>query len=184
MANDAGFYQNRELSWLKFNERILDEADSKTTPLCERLSFLSIFQSNLDEFYMVRVGSLYDRMLLDPTIKDNKTGLDSLEQIEAVMAETVKLYKKRDRIYKKVMDIVKENGICICMFDDLKDEEKEYIKHYFRTEIKPILSPMIVANDQPFPFMTNKENGGEKDEKAGEKELYKTGLRAVLCKPM
>ncbi|MCR4961607.1 MAG: polyphosphate kinase 1 [Lachnospiraceae bacterium] len=155
--NGEKYYQNREMSWLKFNERILDEADDEATPLCEKLSFLSIFQSNLDEFYMVRVGSLYDRMLVDPDLKDNKTGLDPLQQIDAVMAETVELYKKRDSIYENVMRRVENCGIKICMYDDLTGDEKLYVKDCFHREIEPLLSPMMIGPKQPFPFMHGNE---------------------------
>ena len=97
-------YANRELSWLKFNERVLNEAADKSVPLCERMSFFSIFQSNLDEFYMVRVGSLYDQMLVDKNARDNKTGMTCKEQLKAVFEETKIISERKDRIYKEYME--------------------------------------------------------------------------------
>lgn len=146
-------YVNRELSWLKFNERVLEEAMDENVPLCERLSFLSIFQSNLEEFYMVRVGTLQDQMLLDEKIKDNKTGMTSAEQIDAIVKETRRLGKLRDKVYGDIMNEVGKFGLREVRFKDLNSEEAEHIERYFDIEIMPVLSPMIVGKKQSFPFM-------------------------------
>lgn len=146
-------YVNRELPWLKFNERVLEEAMDENVPLCERLSFLSIFQSNLEEFYMVRVGTLQDQLLLDEKIKDNKTGMTSAEQIDAIVKETRRLGKLRDKVYEDIMNEVGKYGLREVRFKDLNSEEAEYIERYFDIEIMPVLSPMIVGKKQSFPFM-------------------------------
>lgn len=151
------YYTNRELSWLKFNERVLDEAADMSVPLCERMTFLSIFQSNLDEFFMVRVGSLYDQMIVAKEERDNKTGMTSKEQIAAVFAEVKSLDKKKDGIYKKVMQELKREGIAIVSFSSVKKDDAAYLEQYFRSSILPLLSPQIVGKKQPFPFLQNKE---------------------------
>lgn len=107
----GSIYENRELSWLKFNERVLEEAQDTSVPLLERLSFAAIFQSNLDEFFMVRVGSLYDRMLVKPTKKDNKTGMTAQEQLSAIFDKVRELEPMKDITYKNIMLELKEYGI-------------------------------------------------------------------------
>ena len=101
-------YMNRELSWLKFNERVLEEAENKKVPLCERLNFAAIYQSNLDEFFMVRVGSLVDQMLLKKDIRDNKTNLTPEEQIKKILAEVGKLNRRRNVVYDEIMEELEE----------------------------------------------------------------------------
>ena len=101
-------YMNRELSWLKFNERVLEEAENKKVPLCERLNFAAIYQSNLDEFFMVRVGSLVDQMLLKKDIRDNKTNLTPEEQIKKILAEVGKLNRSRNVVYDEIMEELEE----------------------------------------------------------------------------
>ena len=109
-------YMNRELSWLKFNERVLEEAENKKVPLCERLNFAAIYQSNLDEFFMVRVGSLVDQMLLKKDIRDNKTNLTPGEQIKKILAEVGKLNRRRNVVYDEIMEELEEYDICITDF--------------------------------------------------------------------
>jgi len=150
-------YANRELSWLKFNERVLEEAEDEKVPLCERLSFVSIFQNNLDEFFMIRVGSLQDQMLLKEKVRENKTNMTSSEQLKKIMKETGILCKKRDAAYQKIMDRIAIHGIKLLIFYELTEDQKKYMKNHFENEILPLLSPMIVGNKQPFPFMKNKE---------------------------
>ena len=116
-------YMNRELSWLKFNERVLEEAENQDNPLCERLTFASIYQSNLDEFYMVRVGSLVDQMFLSKDIRENKTNMTPKEQLEAVLSRTRKLNRKRDVIYEEIMDSLKEYGVQILNFHKIENVE-------------------------------------------------------------
>ena len=148
---------NRELSWLKFNERVLEEAENKKVPLCERLNFAAIYQSNLDEFFMVRVGSLVDQMLLKKDIRDNKTNLTPEEQIKKILAEVGKLNRSRNVVYDEIMEELEEYDICITDFKKMNEKESEYVKRYFQGEIAPIIFPTIVAKRQPFPFLRNKE---------------------------
>lgn len=151
------YYCNRELSWLKFNERVLEEAADTRVPLCERLSFVSIFQSNLDEFFMVRVGTLYDQMLLKTEVLENKTYMSSEEQIEAILAESDRLGRKRDEVYQEIMEELGEHGVRLCLYDDLSREGKRQAEYYFEHEVQPLLSPTIVGRKQPFPFLKNGE---------------------------
>lgn len=148
---------NRELSWLKFNERVLEEADDENNPLCERLTFLSIFQSNLDEFFMVRMGSLHDMMLLKREIRENKTNMTPLEQFSMCLTDIRRILKKRDEIYKKQMKNIADYGISVVSYDKLSANEKKYMKHYFSKELEPLLSTIVVGRKQPFPFLNNKD---------------------------
>ena len=150
-------YANRELSWLKFNERVLNEAADKSVPLCERMSFFSIFQSNLDEFYMVRVGSLYDQMLVDKNARDNKTGMTCKEQLKAVFEETKIISERKDRIYKEYMEQLKKEGVEVVSFSSILPEDKAYLENYFTESLLPLLSPQVIGKKQPFPFLKNKE---------------------------
>ena len=150
-------YMNRELSWLKFNERVLEEAENQAVPLCERMNFVSIYQSNLDEFFRVRVGSLQDQMLVNKKIKDNKTNMTSEEQIKAILKIVKKLNKRKDAAYKNLMDKVAEYGITLIDFTTAKPEEKKFLEQYFNHEIVPLSSPTIVGKRQPFPFLRNQE---------------------------
>lgn len=148
---------NRELSWLKFNERVLEEAENPEVPLCERLTFASIYQSNLDEFFMVRVGSLYDQTLLDKKIRENKTGMTSQEQIDAILKCTKQINKRKEAVYEELMERVAEQGIRILRFNELDEEGAAYLERYFESEIAPLISPTVVGRRQPFPFLRNKE---------------------------
>ena len=148
---------NRELSWLKFNERVLEEAENNEVPLCERMNFVSIYQSNLDEFFRVRVGSLQDQMLVNKKIRDNKTNMTSEEQIKAILKMVKKLNKRKDAAYKNLMDKVAEYGITLIDFTTAKPEEKKFLEQYFNHEIVPLSSPTIVGKRQPFPFLRNQE---------------------------
>ena len=148
-------YMNRELSWLKFNERVLEEAENKEVPLCERMNFVSIYQNNLDEFFMVRVGSLQDEMLLNKKVRDSKTKMTSEEQIKAILKEVKRLNKRKDAAYKSLMEQVEKYGIKLIDFTTAKTEEKKFLEHYFNHEIVPLSSPTIVGKRQPFPFLKN-----------------------------
>ena len=150
-------YMNRELSWLKFNERVLEEAENPEVPLCERLTFASIYQSNLDEFFMVRVGSLYDQTLLDKKICENKTGMTSQEQIDAILKQTKLINKRKEAVYEELMARVTEQGIRILRFNELDEDGARYLEGYFKSEIAPIISPTVIGRRQPFPFLKNKE---------------------------
>ena len=153
----SSIYMNRELSWLKFNERVLEEAENPEVPLCERLTFASIYQSNLDEFFMVRVGSLYDQTLLDKKIRENKTGMTSQEQIDAILKCTKQINKRKEAVYEELMERVAEQGIRILRFNELDEEGAAYLERYFESEIAPLISPTVVGRRQPFPFLRNKE---------------------------
>lgn len=150
-------YMNRELSWLKFNERVLEEAENPKVPLCERLTFASIYQSNLDEFFMVRVGSLYDQTLLDKKICENKTGMTSQEQIDAILKQTKLINKRKENVYEELMARVAEQGIRILRFNELDEDGARYLEGYFKSEIAPLISPTVIGRRQPFPFLKNKE---------------------------
>ena len=153
----AEVYMNRELSWLKFNERVLEEAENPEVPLCERMTFVSIYQSNLDEFFMVRVGALQDQMLVDKKNRDNKTNLTAEEQIQKILKETTRLNKRKDTVYQTLMEKVKSYGIELIDFHMAKPEECKYLEQYFNREILPLSSPTVVGKRQPFPFLRNKE---------------------------
>ena len=151
------YMMNRELSWLKFNERVLEEAENKKVPLCERLTFASIYQSNLDEFFRVRVGSLVDQMLLGGKIRDNKTKMTAKEQIEAVLHQVMKLNRRKDAVYDAIMGQLEDYGVRLVDFRKISKKESEYLEKYFLNEIAPVISPTIVGKRQPFPFLKNNE---------------------------
>ncbi len=153
----SNVYMNRELSWLKFNERVLEEAENPEVPLCERMTFVSIYQSNLDEFFRVRVGSLQDQMLISTEIRENKTKMTSAEQIRAIIKEVKKLNQRKDKAYEKLMKKIEDYGITFINFASAKTEEKKFLEKYFMKEIMPLSSPTIVSKRQPFPFLKNGE---------------------------
>lgn len=150
-------YMNRELSWLKFNERVLEEAENEHVPLAERLSFEAIYQSNLDEFFMVRVGSLLDQMILSGDIRENKTNMTPKEQINRILKIVRKLNQRKDAVYEALMDKIEEIGVTMVNFQRLSIEESAYLEVYFDSEILPLLSPTIVGKRQPFPFLKNRD---------------------------
>lgn len=152
-----GIFMNRELSWLKFNERVLEEAEDKRVPLCERMTFVSIYQSNLDEFFMVRVGSLQDQLFLADKAKENKTNMTPEQQIEAILDEVRRLNKRKDAVYAKLMKKAEHYGVRLIDFKEAGDEEAKFLERYFDQEIAPLLSPTVVGKRQPFPFLRNKE---------------------------
>ena len=157
MKIEQKVFMNRELSWLKFNERVLEEAENREVPLCERLTFASIYQSNLDEFFMVRVGSLIDQMLIDKNMKENKTKMTPKEQLEAIMPQVQKLNRRKDAVYEEIMEQIEDYGIKLVKFQKISKKESEYLRAYFQTEIAPLISPTIIGKRQPFPFLKNKE---------------------------
>ena len=156
MKENRECYRNRELSWLLFNERVLNEAANPRVPLMERLQFVSIYQTNLDEFFMVRVGTLMEQTGGKKT-KDNKTGLSSKEQIKLILEEVDRLEGKRKEIYEQLMGELEPAGIHIINFQKLSKEEQSQLEAYFDKAIRPYLSPMIVGKQQPFPFLQNRE---------------------------
>ena len=150
-------FMNRELSWLKFNERVLEEAESEKTPFCERLSFASIYQSNLDEFFMVRVGSLIDRHIISPKARDGKTQMTASEQLHAILPTVRRLNARKDAVYRSLMERLEANGVRLVDFRKIGRQESERLERYFDAQIKPLISPIIVGGRQPFPFLHNKE---------------------------
>ena len=150
-------YTNRELSWLQFNERVLNEAGNERVPLAERLTFASIYQSNLDEFFMVRVGTLMMQMNSKEVIRENKTGMTSEEQVSAILKQVNVLEKKKARIYEQLMGELEPQGIRIINFNKLSNEEGKLLEQYFDAHIAPFLSPMIIGKQQPFPFLENRQ---------------------------
>ena len=150
-------YCNRELSWLKFNERVLEEAESKDVPLCERLTFASIFQTNLDEFFMVRVGSLQDQMLLHKEIRDNKTKKTAKEQIESILEEVKRLGKRHGKAFENLLQELEAYGVRFVDFRHIDEGVSQRLERYFKTEIAPLISPTIISKRQPFPFLRNKD---------------------------
>lgn len=151
------YYDNRELSWLKFNERVLEEASDKSVPLCERLMFAAIFQSNLDEFFMIRVGSLYDRTLVDDKDRDNKTDMTCSEQLDAIFKRVSELTPMRDEAYRGIMTELEKHGVEQVNFRQLSKDEESYLRVYFTAEILPLISPQVIDKRHPFPFLKNKE---------------------------
>ncbi len=154
-AKSEFFTQNRELSWLKFDDRVLEEATDPTVPLLERLKFISIFSSNLDEFFMIRVGSLFDLNTLNAQSIDNKSGMTPIEQLKCIYTAVRPLYQKRDSIYASVESQLRVQGVYELSYSELEDDEKKYIKNYFQHSIQPILSPQIIDSLHPFPHLQN-----------------------------
>ena len=152
-----GYTQNRELSWLRFNQRVLEEARDETVPLMERMKFVAIFTSNLDEFFMIRVGSLYDMAAVDNKKLDTKSGMTPKQQLEAIYQAVAPLYKERDKTYAEIKKQLKPYGVCGLDFKELEQPEKKYVKKYFKEQILPVLSPQIVDPNHPFPHLLNKE---------------------------
>lgn len=170
---EKSVYMNRELSWLKFNERVLEEVENEKNPLCERLSFVSIYGSNLDEFFMVRVGSLIDQKLLDKNIRENKTDLTADEQLDAVLERVRVLNERKDILYSKLMGRLEEHNVRIVDFRNIDKKENQHLEDYFNSEIVPFLSPVIVGDRQPFPFLKNKEiyAAAVLEKKSGKKKI-------------
>lgn len=150
-------YDNRELSWLKFNQRVLEEAQDTAVPLLERLTFTSIFSTNLDEFFMVRVGSLHDQILLKDNTRENKTDMSAKEQIDAICVRTHELIPIKDKAYSTIMKQLSEYEVQQVDFKDLTKNEVEFLENYFLFEIKPLISPQVIDKRHPFPFLNNKD---------------------------
>lgn len=151
------YMMNRELSWLKFNERVLNEAGNPKVPLAERLTFAAIYQSNLDEFYSVRVGTLMDQMESSEVVRENKTNMTSKEQVKGILKATAELEQKKAVIYEQLMGELEPKGISLINFNKLSAEEGKLLEIYFDKEVAPYLSANIVSKQQPFPFLKNKD---------------------------
>ena len=153
---NQGYTQNLELSWLEFNARVLAEAEDETVPLLERFKFLAIFTSNLDEFFMIRVGSLTDMAALEPNRRDTKSGLTAEEQLSRIYAAVEPLYARRDAAFRDVDARLAQEDLCRTSMDELDSSERKYIKRYFNTMIAPVLSPQVVDSHHPFPHLEGK----------------------------
>lgn len=153
---EQGYTQNRELSWLQFNARVLAEAEDETVPLLERCKFLAIFTSNLDEFFMIRVGSLCDMAAVDKNHVDNKSGMTAKEQLRHIYAAVEPLYARRDAAFADVVQRLRAEGLCRLSMQELEPDEQKYIKQYFKNVVAPVLSPQIVDAHHPFPHLEGK----------------------------
>ena len=149
------YFQNRELSWLRFNERVLLEATEERVPDLEKLKFVSIFVSNLDEFFMVRVGSLHDLSFLKKEVKDNKTGMSAEEQINAILNALPEMYREKDEIFKNVSESLEKSKIKKLKYSDLNLEQKKFVEDFYMKRIDQLVSPQIVDLNHPFPFLEN-----------------------------
>ena len=171
------YTQNRELSWLRFNQRVLEEAQDLTVPLLERMKFVAIFTSNLDEFFMIRVGSLLDMVMMGDESIDVRSGMTPIEQLDAIYEAVAPLYKERDRTYNTIKQQLHPYGVCGLSFKELEAAEKKYVKKYFKEQVLPVLSPQIVDANHPFPHLINKELYVIANLKQGEKN--KVGIVPV-----
>lgn len=149
-------YINRELSWLKFNKRVLEESQSQSVPDYEKLKFIAIFTSNLDEFFMVRAGSMYDRSQNPGDAPDNKTGMSAAEQLSAIYRESKPLYRLRDVYFSDVMRRLGEHGIHHRSISSIEGDESKYLKKHFKNELLPLLMPQIIDAKHPCPHLDNK----------------------------
>lgn len=153
---ELGYTQNRELSWLQFNARVLEEAEDEEVPLLERLKFLAIFTSNLDEFFMIRVGSLTDLSHLEKKSVDSKSGWTPEEQLQRIYAAVRPLYTRRDRVHEVLSEALCREGLCRVEASSLQNGQMKAIRHYFRNMVEPVLSPQIVDAHHPFPHLEGK----------------------------
>lgn len=177
---DTSYTQNRELSWLRFNERVLDEARDITVPLYERLKFVSIFNSNLDEFFMIRVGSLSDLDLTRPDIQENKTGQTPREQLANIFKEVRPLCRKADTILREIENQMRQFDVSHLPIAELSEEDRKFIFRYFKTEVQQLLSPQVMGISHPFPHLANKvlhigvelKRIGEQKKYANEKNIF------------
>lgn len=149
------YMQNRELSWLDFNKRVLDQGEDHNVPLLERLTRVSIFSSNLQEFFMVRVGSLTDLSLVNKELRDNKTQMTPDEQLRAIYDRCHELYPEQERIYNQIQEKLAERGIRQLKEDELNKEQAAYLSEYLKAQVVPYLSPQIINSRHPFPHLEN-----------------------------
>ena len=179
---DSNVYDNRELSWLKFNQRVLEEAQDINVPLFERMRFISIFTSNLDEFFMVRVGSLYDQDLVDPQKCENKTGMNAARQLKEIARRVKDLLYIKDCAFSEVSAKLSEYAE-LKKPADLKGDDKLFLRLYFEREILPLLSPSIIDKNHPFPFLKNRAIyiGTLLKSKNEEKKKQLVGILSAEC---
>ena len=156
MTHDLTYTQNRELSWLRFNARVLEEAMDPTVPLIERLRFISIFTSNLDEFFMVRVGSLFDLSVMTPDVRENKSGKTPQQQLDSIYDAVRPMIRVRDAAYSQLSAELCERGVEDLSYEQLSESQHEFVRQYYRENIRPLLSPQIIDPSHPFPHLKNK----------------------------
>lgn len=168
---DLSYTQNRELSWLQFDLRVLEEAENEAVPLLERLRFASIFTTNLDEFFMVRVGSLFDLSIMTPDDRDNKSGMTPAEQLSKIYEAVPPMLHRREKVYERIMKQLDKQGITEVSFSKLKGKELEFVQEYFDKNIRPLLSPQIIDRSHPFPHLKNKALYAAALLRTGEKNL-------------
>lgn len=157
-AQENQIFINRELSWLDFNRRVLALSKDKTVPLAEQMKFAAIYGSNLDEFFMVRVGSLYDRTLLKNEITENKTNMTAAQQLAAIMPKTAELQEQCDKNVFRLRERLAEVGYRRIDFEKLDREDEKFWKKYFQNELYPVLSPQIIDHRHPFPFCATRRS--------------------------
>ena len=150
-------FVNRELSWLEFNHRVLSESLNPNIPLMERLKFLSIYFSNLDEFFMVRVGSLHDQSILEPDKLDDKTGLNAAGQIAAIRRKVEAINPIAERAWSSLRQLLSTQDIEVLDIHHMSKIDEQIVQNYFNNEIRPLLSPQLIDRQHPFPFLKNKE---------------------------
>lgn len=155
MSDKNVYMQNREISWLRFNDRVLSEASQDDVAVYEKLKFISIFVSNLDEFFMVRVGSLHDMTLLKKQTRDSKTGMTPREQIDAILEILPAMYKKKDLLYRNVMKELEEYNIKEYFYSEMDDTYKKSVRSFYKENIKPAIFAQIIDKQHPFPFIDN-----------------------------
>ena len=155
-SREAVYTQNRELSWLRFNDSVLSEAMDESVPLLERLKFISIFTSNLDEFFMIRVGSLHDLETLGSSSVDKKSGMTATQQLRAIYQAVGPLYEKRERVFRDVEQQLRLHGVYQLSAGELGTADRKYLRRYFDENLAPILSPQIIDTHHPFPHLQNK----------------------------
>ena len=148
-------YVNRELSWLKFNERVLEEAEDGKVPAFERIKFVSIFLSNLDEFFMVRVGTLTDQVVSNKIKIDDKTGMTPQDQLDAIFEYVNGLIPRKDKALRHVLSLLKRHEIERILPSQMNKKDETFLNLYFKTELLPLVSPQVIDKRHPFPFLDN-----------------------------
>ena len=182
-AIDTRYTQDRELSWLRFNERVMDEAWDEGVPLFERLKFAAIFTSNLDEFFMIRVGSLFDMSLLKQTHIDTKTGMTPTQQLAAIFRAVAPLYKQRDKLIAQLEQRLRTCNICSLSPAELDVKERKQTDRWFRDYVRPVLSPMVVDAHHPFPRRPSKSLAVARSLKKGSQKFFGLVLRPKALPP-
>ena len=157
LEKNSNPYVNRELSWLRFNERVLEEAEDSRLPLFERMRFIAIFGSNLDEFFMVRVGGLSDAVAITPDSIDKKSQMTAAEQLDMVYGEVRNIMPRVEKCYVNLMRQLRQHGIYQISPANVTEYQERMLERYFSEAVKPYLSPQVIDSHHPFPYLSNKE---------------------------